>query len=107
MATLNNEISNERTKIVSSMIKLVFKKDLSWENLATMLDEMSSNIKNSKQIIAILLQEMKDLHYRFLGSQNETIVCDQQDISLDFETDATEFEEDMDEVRSCNVIDGD
>ena len=99
METFSNEISKERTKIVSSMIKLVFKKDLSWENLATILDEMSSNLSNSKQIITILLQEMKDLHARIQGSQYEKITWDQHDISLDFETNATELEEDIEEAK--------
>ena len=96
MATLINEISDERTKIVSSMIKLVFKEDLSWEIFASMLDQMSSNVTNSKQIITILLQEMKDLHSRILGSQNEKLTCDQEDISLDFEN----LKEDIEEFKN-------
>ena len=93
MASLANEISNERTKIVSSMIKLVFKEDLSWEIFATMLDQMSSSLSNSKQIITILLQEMKDLHKLTLCSRNEKKACDQQNISLDIETTSTYVEE--------------
>ena len=108
MASLTNEISKERTKIVSSMIKLVFKEDLSWEIFATMLDQMSSSLSNSKQIITILLQEMKDLHERTLCSENEKITCDQQNISLDFETNTTDLEEDIQETqRNQSDLEGD
>ena len=80
MATNCNEDSNQRTKMISIMMNLVMKKELSWEMLASMLDEMSSSVSNSKQIITILLQELKSLHTRFQDSQNEKVVIDKQSL---------------------------
>ena len=80
MATNCNEDYNQRTKMISIMMNLVMKKELSWEMLASMLDEMSSSISNSKQIITILLQELKNLHTRFQDSQSEKVVIDKQSL---------------------------
>ena len=106
MTTISNELSNEKTKIVSSVIKSVFKEDLSWENLAAILDEMSSNVTNSKLIITILLQEMKDLHLhtRFLSSQDEKRAIDTENILSDFETNTTEYKDDIKEDKSDKPI---
>ena len=93
MATSNNEeVCFERSKIISSTIKLVLKKNLSWEMLASMLDEMSSSISNSKQIISILLQEMRTLQENIQGSQNEEIAIGHQKNSSENEANETGLE---------------
>ena len=95
MATFRNEVCNQRDKLISSMIQLVLKKDLSWEMLASMLDEMSSSVSNSKQIIAILLKEMKNLHTKVQGSQNKEISNDDHNVSLNHDVNETELDEEI------------
>ena len=88
----SEEVSNERSKIISSTINLVLKKDLSWEMLASVLDQMASNVSNSKQIISILLQEMRTLHEQIQGSQNEGMAIGHQKNSSEYEENETGLE---------------
>ena len=96
------EVSSERTKIISSTINLVLNENLSWEMLASMLDEMSSNLSNSKQIITILLQELKTLYEKRQISHNEKVTFDHRN---KYDTNETDIEEDkIDEVVDDNLL---
>ena len=49
------------TKMISNMIRLAIKCEVSWAVLASLLDEMSSSLVKSKQVIRILLKEFQIL----------------------------------------------
>ena len=104
MATFTNELSNQRDKMISSMIQLVLKKDLSWDILASMLDEMSSSVTNSKQIIAILLKEMKSLQSKVEGFQNREISNDQHNVSLDYDVNETELDKEIEKDERNDAV---
>ena len=52
--------SGKSSKTISNMIALAIKKKVSWTLLSSFLDEMSSTLDESKQIIRILLEELKN-----------------------------------------------
>ena len=53
------EVSNEIRIVISNMIKLVLGKTITWETLESILIDMSSTLDNSKQIIKVLIHELK------------------------------------------------
>ena len=55
----NSEATN---KMISNMISLALKKEVSWALLASFLNEMSSTIEKSKQVITILLNELENMN---------------------------------------------
>ena len=66
----SKELQDERLRMISNMIKMVFEKDMSWEMLESVLNDMASSPFKSKQIISILIHELKAL---CLESQKEVI----------------------------------
>ena len=58
-------MTSEKTSVtwISDMIALVYKKELMWDALELVLDNLSCSSFTSKQIIKLLLHELKTLHY--------------------------------------------
>ena len=54
--------SGKSTKTISNMIDLAIKRKVSWALLSSFLEEMSSTLDESKQIIRILLEELKNVN---------------------------------------------
>ena len=77
---LNDKSEKNSSTWISDMIALVFKKKLMWEALEFEIDSASSSLFNSKQIIKILLHELKTLHrsqcacQKNCGGNNDTKV---------------------------------
>ena len=93
MKTAIIHLHDETRKMVSRVIELVSKKELSWETLETVVEDVSSNQSNSKQVIKILLQELKTLQSKFDKLQNEAISNNQNDDLND------EFDYENDEIK--------
>ena len=104
MEKIRNDVCDDRTKMISSMIRLVLKKDLSWDMLESMLYQMSSSLSNSKQIILILLKEMKSLHEKSGVSQNKGITMDQQNVYQDNDFNQIEFENGIDQKSEFDFL---
>ena len=60
------EICDERTKVISNMIKMVLDKSMSWEMLEYLLDDIASSPSKSRQVIKILIHELKALSSKTL-----------------------------------------
>ena len=128
MKTAIIDLQDETRKMVSRVIELVSKKELSWETLETVVEDVSSNQSNSKQVIKILLQELKTLQSKFDKLQNEAISNNQNDdlndefdyendeikresfeeplnISIGFQEEDFEFEEDEEIVQGETIHD--
>ena len=67
------EVINNNTKMIADIIRLVFEKEITWETLEIILDDMTSTLVKAKQVIKILIQELKALDSK---SQNEVIAKD-------------------------------
>ena len=93
MKTAIIDLQDETRKMVSRVIELVSKKELSWETLETIVEDVSSNQSNSKQVIKTLLQELKTLQSKFDKLQNEAISNNQNDDLND------EFDYENDEIK--------
>ena len=93
MKTAIIDLQDETRKMVSRVIELVSKKELSWETLETVVEDVSSNQSNSKQVIKTLLQELKTLQSKFDKLQNEAISNNQNDDLND------EFDYENDEIK--------
>ena len=61
MDTSMNVTEESNSKMISNMIRLAMKCEVSWTVLESFLDEMSSSLVKSKQVIRILLKEFKIL----------------------------------------------
>ena len=90
----SREVQDERLRMISNMIKMVLKKRMSWETLESLLNNMASSPSKSKQIIKILINELKTLNSK---SQTEVSKYDIPSIEINtMETDKTEdFSEDL------------
>ena len=98
-----NDISEKSSATwISDMIALVFKKKLMWEALEFEIDSASSSLFNSKQIIKILLHELKTLHCsQCKCSKNSN---GNNGTKVEFETNKVE---EMDEMKETSVISND
>ena len=67
------EVISNNKKIIADIIRLVFEKEITWETLEIILDDMTSTHVKAKQVIKILIQELKALGSK---SQNEVIAKD-------------------------------
>ena len=56
------DVSQKSYIMVSNLICLAMKKEISWSILSSLLDEMSSTLVKSKQVIKILLKELENLN---------------------------------------------
>ena len=87
---------------ISDMIALVFKKKLMWEALEFEIDSASTSLFNSKQIIKILLHELKTLQSSQCSCPKN---CDgNNDTKVKVETDKVER---MDGTNDTSVISND
>ena len=99
---LNDKSEKNSATWISDMIALVFKKELMWEALEFEIDNASSSLFNSKQIIKILLHELKTLHCsQCKCSKNSN---GNNDTKVEFETNKVE---EMDEMKETSVISND
>ena len=58
---LSGNILNDDTKTIGSIIQLAFKEDISWEILASLLNDFSSTLVKSQKVINVLLQYLRIL----------------------------------------------
>ena len=65
------DVSQKSYIMVSNMISLALKKEISWSILSSLLDEMSSTLVKSKQVIKILLKELENLNLNANEDSNE------------------------------------
>ena len=87
-------VQDERLRMISNMIEMVLDNDMSWETLKSVLNDMASNPSKSKQIISILIHELKALHIRF---EREVIENDTPSNSIEIDITETEKTEDFGE----------
>ena len=67
------EMTEGNSKMISNMIRLVFEREITWETLESILDDMSSTLAKSKQVIKLLIDELKAFDSK---SPNEVIRSD-------------------------------
>ena len=80
------EATNDIRKVISNMVKLVLEKEITWDTLESILVDMSSSLAKSKQVIRVLIHELKAFDEKSLKEKvNEN---DIPSIEIDaFETD--------------------
>ena len=95
------DVSQKSYIMVSNMIGLAMKKEISWAILSSLLDEMSSTLVKSKQVIKILLKELENLNLNTGKDLNEG---KQKDFSIVTNTnDELEIEENsVSEIEDIN-----
>ena len=70
---VNNKDCDEDMKAISSMIKRVFQNKKSWGTLESYLNNMVCSVSKSKEVIKILLIELKALHEKLKDSNKKMI----------------------------------
>ena len=88
------------------MIQLAMKQEVSWTMLSSFLDDASSTIEKSKQVIRILLDEFENLSkYPNNGLRNARVFSENE-IAVDFvrEIDNTQRSEEVNEIVEINDI---
>ena len=90
------EVTKYNKSMISNMIKLVFEEEITWETLESFLDDMSSTVSKSKQIIKILIHELKALDSK---NQKSKIDISPTDIAEEntMETETNSVIEDIEE----------
>ena len=80
------ESTSDIRKVISNMVKLVLEKEITWDTLESILVDMSSSLAKSKQVIRVLIHELKAFDEKSLKEKvNEN---DIPSIEIDaFETD--------------------
>ena len=103
MSTQENceNISEESKRTMIHLFGLAMKKEISWAILSSLLDEMSSTLVKSKQVIKILLKELENLNLNTGKDLNEG---EQKDFSIVTNTnDELEIEENsVSEIEDIN-----
>ena len=70
------DVSQKSYIMISNMICLAKKKEISWTILSSLLDEMSSTLVKSKQVIKILLKELENLNLKTDKDLNDKVMRD-------------------------------
>ena len=73
--------SRTSDRTISNMVGLAMKKEVSWTLVALFLEEMTSNLLKSKQVIKILLKELENLSLNADKSLNGTTLISEENQS--------------------------
>ena len=89
------EATNDIRKVISNMVKLVMEREITWESLESILVDMSSTLAKSKQVIKVLIHELKVFDEKCL---NGVVENDTNSIGID----ALEAENIVTKPYDCN-----
>ena len=89
------EATNDIRKVISNMVKLVMEREITWESLESILVDMSSTLAKSKQVIKVLIHELKVFDEKCL---NGVVENDINSIGID----ALEAENIVTKPYDCN-----
>ena len=98
------DISEKNHRMISNMICLAKKQEVSWTVLASFLDETSSTLAKSKQVIKILLKEMENICANTNSLAMDTLHVFNHQINSELE-DNPNPNSDMDETLEPNNAD--
>ena len=74
MDTCRISVESNHRMMIKNMIQLAMKQEVSWTMLSSFLDDVSSTIEKSKQVIRILLDEFENLSkYPNNGLRNDRV----------------------------------